>query len=201
MSVLRKLSFSLHRSKATAPTAGTIIDIVHHCAAAEIRHGTHHRRIEFGSDHFILTCNGNRNAEIREGQEEAQHEGGNAGTGDRTKRRSPKASQETIAHHARDDCVARIDVNKGIADDQENGRQQVSPHQQSAVPKTVNRKRRRTKELADKPHTAKGVNDGKAIGDRRQKERQEHQNPHRFLHPKPAAVKSPDRRQRRNPKE
>ena len=27
MSVLRKLSFSLHRSKATAPTAGTIIDI------------------------------------------------------------------------------------------------------------------------------------------------------------------------------
>ena len=33
-------------------------------------------------------------------------------------------------------------------------------------PKTVNRKRRRTKELADKPHTAKGVNDGKAIGDR-----------------------------------
>ena len=71
-----------------------------------------------------MTRNGNRNAKIREGQEEAQHKGGNAGTGDRTKRRSPKASQEPVAHHARDDCVARINVNKGIADAQENGRQQ-----------------------------------------------------------------------------
>ena len=139
--------------------------------ASKIGHRPHHRGIELGGNDVVLTGDRDRNAEVGEGQEEAQNKSRTKCPHNRTQRRNVEGAPGTVAHQAAHRNRVAVNVVESVGKDQKRGRKRVDYVSDQQPPETVDRKRQYAEDLAHQPQTSEGIDHRKAVGDRRQKKR------------------------------
>ena len=136
-----------------------------HRAPVEVGHAAQHLVVEHGGDDLVIPAHRGGNAEVGEAEEEGLDEGAGQGPQQGAEDGDPEGGQGPVPHGLGDHQGLFVHIPHGVVDQQEGHRHRVDhiPHQQAA--KAVDVKELVAQQPGDEALLAKGVDDGKAVGD------------------------------------